>query len=81
MPKLKRSPEQLQNEEILARIDYSRKKVETTNHEIALAARMTPQTYCHRLNNPGDCKLDELRTIAKKLHMPLMVLLGEAPIS
>lgn len=80
MPRLKKPPEELQNQEILARIDYGKKKMQTTNQEIALAIRMTPQTFCSRLRNPGDFKLDELRAIAKKLHMPLMVLLGEQPI-
>jgi hypothetical protein len=80
VPRLKVSPEEAQNKEILARIDYGKGKSQTSNHEIALAARMTPQTYCHRLNNPGNFKLDELRLIANKLHMSLMVLLGEQPI-
>lgn len=80
MPKLKVPPGEKQNQEILARIDYGRKKTNTTNREIALSADMTPQTYCHRLRNPGDFTLDELRAVAKKLHMPLMVLLGELPI-
>jgi hypothetical protein len=80
MPKLKKPPEELQNQEIVARIYYGKRRMQTTNQEIALAIRITPQTFCNRLKNPGGFRLDELRAIAKKLHMPLMVLLGEQPI-
>lgn len=70
-----------QNREILARLSYGTNKAQITHREIALAARMTPKTYCARLQNPGGFTLDELRNISEKIHMPLSQLLGESPIS
>lgn len=80
MSKLKKPPEEIQNREIIARIAYGKHEMQITNLDLSKTALVSPPTYYEKLKNPGEFTLDQLRRISKKLHMPLMVLLGEAPI-
>lgn len=80
MSKIKKSPEEIQDREIVARIAYGKHASQITNLELSRTVLVSPPTYYEKLKNPGDFTLDQLRRISKKLHMPLMVLLGESPI-
>lgn len=81
MPKVKQSAEQKQYEELKARIRYAEKVAGITDKELALAARITPQTLCRRINyETSRFTLGELWAISRKLHMSLPVLLGLEPI-
>jgi hypothetical protein len=75
MPKLKTLPADLQNREIVAKIQYGMTKRQVTHEELALAARMTKQTLYHRYKCPDGFRLGELRRVAKKLNIPLQKLL------
>lgn len=81
MPKLKQSAEQKQYEELKARIRYAEKVAGISDKELALAVRITPQTFCRRINyETSRFTLGELWAISRKLHMSLPVLLGLEPI-
>lgn len=71
MPKLRASPEDQQNREIVAKIRYGMEKYQVSHEELALAARMTKQTLYHRYKRPDEFRLCELRLVSKKLHIPL----------
>jgi hypothetical protein len=77
MPKLRVSIEEQQNREIIAKIRYGMSKQQVTHGELAEAARMTKETLWHRYKKPDQFRLDELRRVSIKLHIPLVELLGE----
>lgn len=79
MPRLKKAPIEEQNIEIAARIKYSLTKATVTLDKLALAAQITRNTLYHRLKNPGDFRLEELRRIASKLGVSVLYLLGGEP--
>jgi len=77
MPKLRVSPAEQSNREIIAKIRYGMEMQQVTHEELALAARITKQTLYHRYKRPDEFRLCELRQVSKKLRIPLLELLGE----
>lgn len=71
MPKLKAPLFEIQNREIIATIKYGMEMQQVTHDELALAARITKQTLYHRYQKPEQFRLDELRKISSKLHIPI----------
>jgi hypothetical protein len=77
MPKLRASPTEQNNREIIAKIRYGMEMQQVTHEELALAVRITKQTLYHRYKRPDEFRLCELRQVSKKLHVPILELLGE----
>lgn len=77
MPKLRRPAEETQDRTIIATIKYAMEMTGTDHHGLALAMRTSTKTVYARFKEPGTFRLEELRAVSKKLHIPLISLLGE----
>jgi hypothetical protein len=78
MPKLRVPAEQIENRTIVANIKYGMEMAGVTTEEISIAMRTSTVTFYARLKNPGTFRLQELRAVGKKLHIPIEKLLQEA---
>lgn len=76
MPKLRTPATELENRQIIAKIKYGMEMQKVTHDELALAARVTPQTLYNRYKRPEEFRLYELRQIAAKLHTTVTELIG-----
>ena len=79
MSKLKPSETELSNRVIRCNIERYQGLKGLTLEDIALAARVNRASIYRRMNDPGLFRLDELRRVAQRLHVPLIDLL-EIPI-
>lgn len=77
MPKLRRPAEEIQNRAIIAKIKYGMEMYGVTADDLALAMRTSTVTVYARFKDPGTFRLGELRAVTKKIHVPLISLLGE----
>lgn len=71
MPKLRVSATEIQDRKIVAAIKYGMEMAGITTKEIALAMRTSTVTVYARMKKPGTFRLQELRAISQKLHIPL----------
>lgn len=67
MPKLKQNDQQKLYSLLVAYINFGMKLHDVKVPEIALAARITPQSFYRKLRNPEEFRLGELTAVFKKL--------------
>lgn len=75
MPRLRVPATELQDRTIIANIKYGMEMESVSNNELALAMRTSTVTLYDRFKNPGHFRLEELRAVSCKLHIPLENLL------
>lgn len=78
MPKLRTPAEELQNRTIVANIKYGMEMTGVSTDDLAIAMRTSTVTVYSRLKHPGAFRLQELRAVSRKLHIPLEKLLQDS---
>jgi hypothetical protein len=78
VPKLRVPAEQIENRTIVANIKYGMEMTNVSIEELALTMRTSGKTVYSRLKDPGTFRLQELRAVSKKLHIPIEKLMQEA---
>ena len=73
MPKQMQYPAAQEDRNLVADVQSALIRNGLTKDDLAVYLHMTTRTLYHRLRNPGDFKLNELRTIKKKLKMELQI--------
>lgn len=71
MPKLRTPASVLENRAIIATIKYGMEMQNVTHEELALAMRTSVKTVYGRFKKPNSFRLEELRAVSQKLHIPL----------
>ena len=80
MPRLRLSAADLENRTIIATIKYGMEMTHIEPPELALAMQTSVKTVYSRFKHPESFRLEELRRISDKLHIPLeQLVVGKQP--